>query len=59
MIAKISKNGILTILAENTTEEYALEQWKNKNYIKQKDEIRLEEGHYRKSSLAILNLTCV
>ena len=53
MNVRISLDGTLVIIAETTTEEYALTTWKNKNRILMEDVKRNESYYYRGTSILL------
>ncbi len=53
MRAFITGGGILNLVPENETEEYALIQWKNHAIIHVDDQENLEDKYYRGSRISI------
>lgn len=54
MKTEINRYGQLILTPENSFETYALQQWADKNQIKQEDIMRAETFHYRGSSIKII-----
>ena len=53
MKAFITASGILNVVPENETEEYALIQWKARSLIQVNDVEREEESYFRGSRISV------
>ncbi len=53
MKAEIDDTGAIILTAENSFERYALEKWEAGNWIRQPDQYRMEEAHWRGSALKL------
>lgn len=53
MKAELNENGVMIIAPETPTEAYAVKQWASHAWTIQDDLMRLENGHWRGTSLII------
>ena len=54
MKVEIDENGLMTVTPETPVEVFAIKQWTSKNWINQKDNKRCEQGHFRGSSIIVI-----